>query len=106
MSQDLSKLLKSDMVAWFVRTLMLVLIGSLWLYADKHNDGRYVSQENYKKEVEAQKQDMVKLSSLIVDFQKRHEDDVRSFHKQHEDDTRLLAEIGNDIKWLKENMKR
>lgn len=96
---QLEKLAKSDFKAWIARGVIVFILLSMaayfWLFADRHNDGRYISIDSYTKDTIQQSRLTVELAARLVELRV-----IRD--KDHD----LVVEMSNDIKWIKENLAR
>lgn len=91
------KIIGRDNTAWVFRIVLIALFtvsnGYYWLYADRHNDERYVSKEKHQLIDQENKVRISEMFSVVATLQNQ---------KNGDHDT--LVEIKNDLKWVKENL--
>ena len=93
------QLISRDNQAWIFRVVVVsalaALIGYFWLYADRHNDERYVRADAYKQDQENARKAAADTALSVNQLQ--------AIRQQDHD---LLTEMRNDIKWIREQQHK
>jgi hypothetical protein len=96
--------------AWLMR---LAIVGALiatpivlWSYSDRHNDARYVGKIEYVNDLKNQQALVAQTASDLASKTIELANGLKRQNELHTQDHDKLTEIGQDIKWLKEQKQR